>query len=273
MRNEGGLQAAAMRTELGKLTDIDASTRKKVVGSFDHAVETHRAAIDDDEIVLLEAAMDPIRKGKVPGQAAMAKLISNWVSVVGKFDRRTWSTAVAFTALANSDVKLERTETDAVIDDCRIRGGIMVGTGTRDTSLEEEMEEVITNDLVPESVGRLRVDETAVRWLSIGSDQLNEVKAAGSLIGLSGFVFHETMVTRNTFASAPHLHVAANVAVHSNSLEAAADERVGLFAAEAVSGTGNIGPSASDPLGQLVLRSDSSAAVESANARLDVKLL
>jgi len=273
MRNEGGLQAAAMRTELGKLTDVDASTRKKVVGSFDHAVETHRAAMDDDEIVLLEAAIDPIRKGKVPGQAAMAKLINNWVSVAAKFDRRTWSTAVAFTALAESDVKLARTETDAVIDDCRIRGGIMVGTGSRDTSLEEQTEEVITSDVLPESVGRLRVDETAVRWISIGSDQLNEVKAANQLIGLSGFVFHETMVTRNTFASAPHLNVAANVAVHSNSFEAAADERVGLFAAEAVSGTGNIGPRMSDPQGQLLLRSDSGSTVESANARLIVQLL
>lgn len=126
------------------------------------------------------------------------------------------------------------------------------------------------NDNMPSGIGRLRLDENVLSWLTFGSDPLMTILDMGDLEGLAGFVFEDAMLTRNTFTSAPHVHAASTVTAHGNVFDAAADGRVGLLASSAVSGTGNIGPDGWDNSAELILRSDSNAAKEAANSRLVV---
>lgn len=88
---------------------------------------------------------------------------------------------------------------------------------------------------------------------------------------MEGLVFAESFVTRNSFTTAPQLHVANAVTVHGNRFEQSSRLRIGVVSAEVVSATGNLGPPMVEGnLGQLVLRGDPGAKNEAGNARLEV---
>jgi hypothetical protein len=262
------MNAEAVRTELGVLTDVGESKRKSMIRAFENAVETHRTSIEPDELSLLERSIAPIRKGTAPSSAAVVKLVKDWQVITGIFSQRTWSTAISFTALAEPNAEEGRNETDAVIEGCRITGGIAIGPGSRDTGLEQEVEEIMRSNDLPDAFGRLRIDATVLSWVAYGSDALGKVNGATGMDGLTGFVFDEAKFTSNTFTGAPHVHAASKATVHGNIFEAASDARVGVFVSDSVSGTGNIGPEGWDSSAQLVLHSDSGAATEAANSRL-----
>jgi hypothetical protein len=247
-----------------------------MVRDFERSIARQRANIQPEDAKILDGSLAMISAGGVPSAARFGRLITDWRHLVDKFGRRSpgWPVAIAFTELAPAGEP--SAATDALIEDCRIQGGITIGTPDRDIDLETQAADILRNGragVIPDGFGRLRLDGNFLDWISLGSAQAERIVEIGEVAeGLAGLLFGEALVTRNTFTSAPQMLISTIATIHGNHFQRAQGKGVGLVASVAASATGNVGPQLLDAVAQLVLCGDPGAVAEAGNSRLDVSI-
>lgn len=268
-------EGSQLRERLGELTALPENRRRSLVRAAERAISENREDLDEGEIALLDASLEPLRAGALPTPARMHKVVADWRRLVDLFrpQARSWPVAIAFSRLVPEGRFGD--ETDAVIEGCRIRGGVVFGNGERDTEAEEGADEGIMFGEVPDGFGRVRLDGNVLGWLGLGSELSRELASGGSVADvLAGWVPVETLITRNTFTAAPSLHVAAAATVHGNVFEDAAlvqgQQRIGMTVSRVASAAGNLGPDGFDHAATLVLGGRNAATSQAANSRMTV---